>query len=113
MNSTQIAAIKKMVIGNIIAEYGCIQLQTQAQYQLKNLVNRTIAASNKVQEFLKNHPNSTAETKQMFHREFLKSEIVLIAEIFELLICLSEEDLQLIYDGIKQNMAEEVDIPAG
>lgn len=92
-------AIRTAVVGAIIAEYGAMQA-TGIETELRLRIKRVIEASRNLQRYFLVHPKANEERRQVFKREFLKSEIVLIAAIVEKLWDLGEDDLDLILETI-------------
>jgi hypothetical protein len=95
-------AIKHMVIGSIIAEYGLMLLGTQS-HDLKHRTQIALNACRSVQSCLIHHPRARPEHRELFKREFLKSSYVLISELLVSVWSLSEEDIEDIIEQIKNN----------
>ena len=83
---TIVSAIKKIIVGLIIAEYGLIQLKDATKQDLKSRTNAAINLYRKV-----------------FEKEFLKGEMVLMAELFETCFGFNEETLEIIINSIKNS----------
>jgi len=102
--STEIAnAIRKVVVGLIVAEYGLMQIRDESKQELKQKTNFAINAIKKVQDYFITHPNSTPEHREIFKREFVKSEIFMISELVESVWGLSDDSLEEIVNTIRAN----------
>jgi hypothetical protein len=97
-------AVRKMVIGTIVAEYGMRQLVDNSKQDLKMRVNSVLNACKKVQEWFLYHPSGTPEQKEIFKKEFLSSEILLISELLETVWGINEDGLEEIIKAIKENI---------
>lgn len=98
-----VSAIRHIIIGSILAEYGCRMLVDGVRFELKQKVNLLLNATRGVQNHYLYHPGATPETKETFSREFLKGEIVLIGELLTTVWGLSETDLEEVINQIKNN----------
>ncbi len=92
-------AIRTAVVGAIIAEYGAMQAKG-IEMELRQRIKKVIESSRNLQRYFVIHPKASEKDKQVFKKEFLKSEIVLIAAIVEKLWDLGEDDLDLILETI-------------
>lgn len=101
-------AIKKVVVGLIISEYGLMLLKDVSKQDLKFRTSGAIAAIRRVQDYFLHHPDSNPKHKEIFKREFLKNEIVLISELMTTVWGLSEDDIETIINSIKANIAEPI-----
>lgn len=95
--------IKMMVIGSQLCEYAMWELMDDTKMDLKQRVKRVINASRSVEDYFRYHPNTNPEIREVFEREFLKSETVLLAELMVATWGLSEESLEVIINEIKRN----------
>lgn len=100
------SAIKMMVIGAIVAEYGLLLLGDQ-RHELKARTNTALAACRSVQSCLLTHPRSTPEIQELLKREFLKDSYVLIADLLTAVWTLREEDLIVIIEEIRKHTEPE------
>lgn len=98
-------SIRTVLCGVLIVEYGLMSIPDQ-RYELKNRVNTAIKKCRDVQSYFENSPHARPEIKQLFKREFLKSEQVLITEILEAVYGLSEQDLEMILNSLKENITQ-------
>lgn len=101
------SALKKIITGLIISEYGLIQIKDQTKQDLKARTNAAIKAIRKVEDHFKYHPNGSQKFKDIFEKEFLKSEILLMAELFETTFGIDEEGLEEIINAIKKSITHE------
>ena len=107
MNESSVAtSIRKIVVGLIVAEYGLMELKEVSKYDLKSRVNFAITAIRKVQAYFLTHPDSKPEHREIFKKEFIKSEIFMISELLETVWGFSDDSLEQIINAIKQNTDE-------
>jgi hypothetical protein len=99
----QAKAIRMLVIGALVCEYAVRWLPPQKN-ELKMRANAVINASLKLQNYFIGHRNSTQENREIFKREFMKNEVVLISEILETLWGISENDLEEILNVLKEHI---------
>lgn len=97
------SAMRKIVTGAIIAEYGCISIVDSATFDLKSRVVRLANASRSVQSMVINHPNIGPIAQEMLKRELNSNEVMMMSEIVESLWGLNEHDLEDILNAIKRN----------
>lgn len=103
MSNPTANAIRKVVVGTIVAEYGLMQIRDNSKQELKQKTNFAINAIKKVQDYFITHPNSTPEHREIFKKEFIKSEIFMISELLEAVWGLSDESLEEIVNTIRAN----------
>ena len=84
--------VKRIIIGSLIQEYALRQLKTY--HDLKYRTKIAIGACEKVQSYLVNHPDASAEHRETFRKEFLKDNAVLIGELIELVWDLDSQGLE-------------------
>lgn len=99
---TTASAIRKVVVGLIIAEYGLMQIRDDSKQDLKARTNFAINAIKKVQQYFLTHPNSKPEHREIFKKEFIKSEIFMLSELLETVWGFTDESLEEIINTIKQ-----------
>lgn len=104
--STEIAninsnAIRKVVVGLIIAEYGLMQIRDESKHDLKGRANFAIKAIKRVQEYFITSPDTKPEHRDSFKREFIKNEIFMISELVETVWGLSDDSLEEIVNTIR------------
>lgn len=102
-----VAAIRKIVVGAIISEYGARELVGQTGFDLKKKVASLVKATTAIQNWFLTHPNTDKNYREVFKKEFLNSNIVLYAELLETVYNLRESDLEIIIDSIKKNIVDE------
>lgn len=106
MTKQDIESVKKIIIGSIIAEYGCLEMVDGTYGELKMRVNKIKNACAELQRHFTHSHISSDKYRQTFRKEFIKSEIYLISEIVQAIYGLSENDLEMILNAIKQNTDE-------
>ena len=96
-------AIRKIVVGTIVAEYGLMQLRDESKHDLKARTNFAIKAIKRVQEYFITHPDTKPEHRASFKREFIKSEIFMLSELMESAWGLNDGTLEEIVNTIRAN----------
>ena len=99
-----VSAIKKMVIGCIIAEYGARQMIDSTKYELKQRVNGVIKSVVAVENWFVHNQYSNSEYREIFQKEFKGNEVMMLAELFDTVFGLSEESLDEIIQVLKKNI---------
>jgi hypothetical protein len=103
MNQDQIAsAIKKMVIGCIIAEYGARQLVDISMHDLKQRVRTVLKSVKSVENWFMFNPHTESRHRETFKKQFGGSEIMLIAELFDTVFGLDDDSMEEIINAIKR-----------
>jgi predicted Ser/Thr protein kinase len=100
-------SIRKLVVGIIISEYALRELSEGSKFDLKNRARIAINAAKRVQDYFKDHPETTPEHKAIFEKEFIKSEIYMLSELMETVWGLSDDSLEEIINAIKGNIGSE------
>jgi hypothetical protein len=101
-----VSAIKKMVIGCIIAEYGARQLVDSTKYDLKKRVNTVIKSVESVENWFIHNQYSSELYRDIFKKEFRGNEVMLMAELFDTVFGLSEDSLDEIIQVLKKNITD-------
>ena len=101
-----VSAIKKMVIGCIIAEYGARQLVDSTKYDLKKRVNTVIKSVQSVENWFIHNQYSSELYRNIFKKEFRGNEVMLMAELFDTVFGLSEDSLDEIIQVLKKNITD-------
>lgn len=101
-----VSAIKKMVIGCIIAEYGARQLIDSTKYDLKKRVNTVIKSVESVENWFIHNQYSSELYRDIFKKEFRGNEVMLMAELFDTVFGLSEDSLDEIIQVLKKNITD-------
>lgn len=105
MNQAQaVSAIKKMVIGCIIAEYGARQMMDSTKYELKQRVNNVIKSVVSVENWFVHNQYSNSEYREIFQQQFKGNEVMMLAELFDTVFGLSEDSLDEIIKVLKKNI---------
>lgn len=95
--------IRKIALGLIIAEYGLLEMKDSTRHELKQLTNSALAAIKRFQNYFITHENCTPQSREVFKREFVKSETFMLTELMETVWGLSDDDLEMIINSIKAN----------
>lgn len=105
-NQETVDAIKLMIIGSLLAEYGARLMVDDTKQNLKYRVKCVINAVKNVEMHFLNHNNTTNEFREHFKRAFNKNETVLLADLN--LICWQIDDagLEEIVNAVKQAITE-------
>lgn len=105
-NQDTVDAIKLMIVGSLLAEYGARLMVDDTKRDLKYRVKCVINAVKNVEMHFINHNNTTNEFREQFKRAFNKNETVLLADLN--LICwhISEDGLEEIISAVKQAIDE-------
>lgn len=98
--------IRRMMVGSIIAEYALIELKDRTEQDLKQRGNAAIKAVQHVQSFFMNHPKAGEQYRNIFKTEFLKPQLVLMAELIETVWGLSEESMEDIINQLKNHIQD-------
>lgn len=106
MRKEDINSVKKVIIGSIIAEYGCLEMVDGTYKEIKMRVNKIKNACMELQRHFTHSHVSSNTYREVFKKEFIKSELYLISEIVSLIYGLSEDDLESILNAIKNNVNE-------
>jgi cysteine synthase len=105
MNQNQaVSAIKKMVVGCIIAEYGARQMLDSTKYELKKRVNSVIKSVESVENWFIYNQYSNDAYREIFKKEFKGNEVMMLAELFDTVFGLSDESLDEIIQVLKKNI---------
>jgi hypothetical protein len=102
------SAVKKVLIGLLIAEYGMRQLPNRmfSNNTLNHKATKAIAAVRDMQFFFLNNPGHDNTIREAYHREFFGNENLLVAEIMETIHGLNEDDLAIILEGLQSNIEQ-------
>ena len=68
--------------------------------------NAAIRDSRKIQDYFRFHRQCTPANKAIFEKEFLKQEIIAMAELLETIWGLDEDSIVEITNAIKQNIQQ-------
>ena len=100
----EVSAIKKMVVGCIIAEYGARQMVDTTKYELKKRVNTVIKSVESVENWFIHNQYSNNNYREIFKKEFKGNEVMMLAELFDTVFGLSDESLEEIIKVLKKNI---------
>jgi len=95
-------AIKLMVIGTLIADYGARLMVDNTKRTLKYRVNAVLQACKNVEMHFLNHDNTNDYYRKHFKKAFNSNETVLLADLILTCWQLNEDGLEEIISAIKQ-----------
>jgi hypothetical protein len=101
-NRETVDAIKLMVIGTLIADYGARLMVDNTKRTLKYRVNAVLQACKNVEMHFLNHDNTNDYYRQHFKKAFNSNETVLLADLILTCWSLNENGLEEIISAIKQ-----------
>lgn len=99
-------AIKLMVIGSLLCEYGSRLIVDNTKQTLKYRINCVMNAVKNVEMHFLNHPNTNEYYRQHFKKAFNSNETVMLAELVLTCWALNEDGLEEIISAIKQVLAQ-------
>lgn len=106
-NSTEtVDAIKLMIIGSLLAEYGARLMKDNTKQTLKYKVNCVINAVKNVEMYFLNHPNCDDYYRKHFKKDFNKNETVLLADLNLTCWQIDDDGLEEIVSAVKQAITE-------
>lgn len=94
-NQETVDAIKLMIIGSLLAEYGARLIVDDTKQEMKMKVKGVINSVKSLERYFVSHPNAHKEAKDQFKRAFNRNETVLLADLN--LTCWEVED-----DGLEE-----------
>jgi hypothetical protein len=100
-------AIKLMVLGAMLADYGSRLIVDNTKRTLKYRVNCVTQAVKNLEMHFINHNNTNEQTKAAFKRAFNKNETVLLADLNLMCWEIQEDGLEEIIKAIKQVITTE------
>lgn len=106
-NQETVDAIKIMIIGSMLADYGARLMKDDTKRDLKYRVNCVINSVKNVEMHFINHNNTTDYYREAFKRSFLKNETVLLADLCLTCWQLNEDSLEEIVNAVKQAITQE------
>lgn len=101
-NQETVDAIKLMVIGSLLCEYGSRLIVDNTKQTLKYRVNCVMNAVKNVEMHFLNHPNTNEYYREHFKKAFNSNETVLLADLILTCWSLDEFGLEEIISAIKQ-----------
>lgn len=105
-NQDTVDAIKLMVIGSLLCEYGSRLIVDNTKQTLKYRINCVMNAVKNVEMHFLNHPNTNNYYREHFKKAFNSNETVMIAELILTCWALDEEGIGEIISAIKQVISE-------
>ncbi len=103
-NNETVDAIKLMIVGSLLAEYGARLIVDDTKRDLKYRINCVLNAVRNVELHFINHNNTTNFFREQFKRAFNKNETVLLADLNLLCWQIEEDGLEEIIKAIKQSV---------
>lgn len=101
-NPETVDAIKLMVLGSMLADYGARLIKDNTKQNLKYRVNCVINAVKNLEMHFINHNNTNEEARVAFKRSFNKNETVLLADLNLTCWQINDEGLEEIVNAVKQ-----------
>src|ERR1700753_1878167 len=98
----RIDAIKLMIIGSLLAEYGARLIIDDTKRDLKMKIRSIINAVRNVELHFINHSRTDDEYRQQFKKAFNKNETVLLADLNLTCWQIDEDGLEEIVNAVKQ-----------
>lgn len=105
-NQNTIDAIKLMIIGSLLAEYGARLIVDDTKQGLKYRIKCVMNAVKNVEMHFLNHDNTHNEYREQFKRAFNKNETVLLADLNLTCWQIDEDGLEEIIRAVKQSLIE-------
>jgi hypothetical protein len=101
-------AIKLMIVGSLLAEYGARLIVDDTKRDLKYRVKCVINAVKNIEMHFLNHDRtvSSSRFRESFKREFNKNETVLLADLNLTCWGIGEDGLEEIINAVKQAITE-------
>ena len=97
-----IDAIKLMIIGSMLCDYGARLMVDDTKQSLKYRVKCVMNAVKNVEMHFLNHPNTTEYFRDQFKKSFNKNETVLLADLNLTCWQINDEGLEEILNAVKQ-----------
>lgn len=105
-NPETVDAIKLMVLGSMLADYGARLIKDNTKQNLKCRVNCVINAVKNLEMHFINHNKTNEEARDAFKRSFNKNETVLLADLCLTCWQIDEIGLEEIVNAVKQAITE-------
>lgn len=99
-------AVRKILAGANIIEYGILEIRDEAKGELKQRANNTVKWALSVVKWLIGHPNATPEHKEMFKEEYHNERNALLSELYDTVEGLDNDNLSIVIDSIKAHIDE-------
>lgn len=105
-NPETVDAIKLMVIGSLLCEYGSRLIVDETKQTLKYRIRCVMNAVKNVEMHFLNHPNTNNYYREHFKKAFNSNETVLLADLILTCWALDEQGIEEIISAIKQVIQE-------
>lgn len=105
-NPEIVDAIKIMVIGSLLCEYGSRLIVDNTKQTLKYRINCVINAVKNVEMHFLNHPNTDNYYREHFKKAFNSNETVMLAELILTCWALNADGIEEIISAVKQVLAQ-------
>lgn len=99
-------AIKLMIIGSLLAEYGARLIVDGTKQELKQKINGVLSAVKGVERHFIAHQNADQGAREAFRRAFNKGETVLLADLNLTCWAIDELGLEEIIKAVKKAIDE-------
>lgn len=107
MTKDQISAIRLILVGAMISDYGVRLIVDEIKFEFKEKINRVLNSVKNLETYLIQSRNLSGDDRECLKRTFTQNEITLMAEIINEINGLSEDDLEQTLQAIKDNIQEE------
>lgn len=101
-NKETVDAIKLMVIGSLLCDYGSRLIVDDTKQSLKYRIRCVMNAVKNVEMHFLNHPSTNDHYRQHFKKSFNSNETVMIAELVLTCWTLNADGIEEIISAIKQ-----------
>lgn len=105
-NQDTVDAIKLMIIGSLLCEYGSRLIVDNTKQTLKYRIKCVMNAVKNVEMHFLNHPNTNNYYREHFKKAFNSNETVMIADLILTCWALDEQGIEEIISAIKQVIEE-------
>lgn len=96
-------ALRMMVVGTVVSEYGMLKLKDQVYQDLKQRTNASIAASKKVQDWFRFNSSVSSKYEKIFTDEFNGDKLMLLSILVEKASKLNELGIETIIEAIDKS----------
>lgn len=101
-----VKAYRKLLVGILTVEYAMVEIKGDSYFELKHRVNKVLRACKEVQDHFTHHPTVKLEHREIFKREFNKSEMFMLSELLETVYGINDEGLEIIINAVKAQLLE-------
>lgn len=106
INPETVKAYRKLLVGIITVEYAMAEIKGDAFFELKHRVNKVLRACKEVQDHFTHHPTVKPTHREIFKKEFNKSEMFMLSELLETVYGINDEGLEIIINAIKTQLSQ-------